>query len=226
MHDYEPPPTRRRHDDIDGSLYEIASRYNLDAQDSVIPSPDNDPEPERWTSSTQPIQLVFMTDADLGGLAETRQSTTGIMVYADGVPVYWKSKTEKTVFWSTAASEYVGFSKGNAVAKWLNSLLEFYGNPRQAYFGYCDNQAAETLATNPAFTEASRSVDIRYHAIRQDYADGHIKVGGICTSKNTADILAKPLHPHPHLYHARALFPTWHSYYNDEYLTPQQLMLN
>ena len=67
-----------------------------------------------------------MTDADLGGLAETRQSTTGIMVYADGVPVYWKSKTEKTVFWSTAASEYVGFSKGNAVAKWLNSILEFY----------------------------------------------------------------------------------------------------
>ena len=31
MLDYEPPPTRRRHDDIDGSLYEIASRYNLDA---------------------------------------------------------------------------------------------------------------------------------------------------------------------------------------------------
>ena len=106
-----------------------------------------------------------MTDADLGGLEETRQSTTEIVVFADGVPIYWKSTTEKTVLWSTAASEYVGFSKGNAVAKWLNSILEFYGNPRQPYYGYVVNQAAEILATNPAFTEASRSVDIRYHAI-------------------------------------------------------------
>ena len=46
MHNYEPPPTRRRHDDIDGSLYEIASKYNLDAQDYSIPSPDNEPEPQ------------------------------------------------------------------------------------------------------------------------------------------------------------------------------------
>ena len=58
-----------------------------------------------------------MTDADLGELEETRQSTTGIIIFANGVPIYWKSKTEKTVLWSTAASEYVRFSKGNAVAK-------------------------------------------------------------------------------------------------------------
>ena len=42
--------------------------------------------------------MVFMTDADLGGLKKTRQSATAIMVFADGVPIYWKSKTEKTVF--------------------------------------------------------------------------------------------------------------------------------
>ena len=166
MHEYEPPPTRRRHDDIDGSLYEIASRYHLDAQDSSIPPPDNEPDDHRWHSHEQSIHLVFMTDTDLGGLEETRQSTTAIMIFADGVPIYWKSKTEKTVFWSTVASEYARFSKGNAVAKWLNSILQFYGNPKQPYFGYVDNQAAEILATNPAFTEASRSVDIRYHTIR------------------------------------------------------------
>ena len=86
-----------------------------------------------------------------------------------------------------------------------------------------DNQSAEILVTNPAFIEASRSVDIRYHAIRQDCADGNCKVGGLCTSKNPADILSKPLYPHPHLYHARALFPKNHSYHNEQYLTPQQL---
>ena len=88
------------------------------------------------------------------------------MIFADGVPIYWKSKTEKTVFWSTVASEYVGFFKGKAVTKWLNPILEFYGNPKQPYFGYVDNRATEILATNPAFVEAGRSVDIRYYAIR------------------------------------------------------------
>ena len=66
-------------------------------------------------------------------------------------------------------------------------------------------------------------MDIRYHAIRQDCTDGNCKVGGVCTSKNPAGILSKPLHPHPHLYHARALFPKHHPYYNEQYLTPQQL---
>ena len=72
MHAHEPPPTRRRHDDSDGY-----------AQDSPIPSPDNEPEPQRLICGGQPIQLVFMADAEFGGFEETRQSATGIMVFAD-----------------------------------------------------------------------------------------------------------------------------------------------
>ena len=89
MHQYEPPPTRRRHDDIDPSLYEIATRCNFDAQESIIPSPDNGPTEQLYTYSSQPIQLAFMTDTDLGGLEETRQSTSAIMVFINGVPIYW-----------------------------------------------------------------------------------------------------------------------------------------
>ena len=57
MHEYEPPPTHRRHDDdIGGSLHEIASKYNLDAQDSSIPLLDNEPEAQQWIYGEQPIQ--------------------------------------------------------------------------------------------------------------------------------------------------------------------------
>ena len=45
-----------------------------------------------------------MTDSDLGGFEETRQSTTAIMVFADGVLIFWKYKTEKIVLWSAVAS--------------------------------------------------------------------------------------------------------------------------
>ena len=52
------------------------------------------------------------------------------------------------------ASEYAAFSKGNTETKWLNSILQFYGNPKRPYHGYIDNQEAKILATNPAFAEA------------------------------------------------------------------------
>ena len=75
----------------------------------------------------------------------------------------------------------------------------------------------------PAFTEASRSVDIRYQAIRQDCTECNSKVGGVCSSKNPSDVLSKPLYPHPHLHHSRLLIPKTQPYYNEEYLAPQQL---
>ena len=37
---------------------------------------------------TNPIQLVFMTDADLGKFEGTRQSATAIMVFIEGIPIY------------------------------------------------------------------------------------------------------------------------------------------
>jgi hypothetical protein len=51
----------------------------------------------------------------------------------------------------------------------------------------------------------SRSIDIRHHAIRQDYVNGEMRIGGVATQDNTSDILTKNLQPPLHLRHTTEL---------------------
>jgi hypothetical protein len=70
-----------------------------------------------------------------------------------------------------------------------------YGNGKPNYFLFKDNQAAEHIATQPNMNDHSRSIDIRHHAIRQDYVNGEMIIGGVGTQDNTRDILTKNLQP-------------------------------
>ena len=81
----------------------------------------------------------------------------------------------------------------------------FYGNGKPNYFLFTDNQAAEHIATQPNMNDHSRSIDIRHHAIRQDYVDGEMRIGGVATHDNTSDILTKNLQPPLHIKHTKEL---------------------
>jgi hypothetical protein len=59
--------------------------------------------------------------------------------------------------------------------------------------------------------EHSRSIDIRHHAVHQDYLAGKLRIGGVRTDANPSDILAKYLPAPTHMRHASYLnitFPT------------------
>ena len=53
--------------------------------------------------------------------------------------------------------------------------------------------------------EHSRAVDTRHHAIRQDYIENSMRIGGVVSSDNTSDILSKNLQPNLHQKHCTAL---------------------
>ena len=115
--------------------------------------------------------LACQTDIDLGGQIETRQSTSGYILYLCGCIVHWRGHTEKLVLKSTAAGEYVALSRGNTASKHVMSVLQFYGNTTPIFYLYTDNQAAEHIATQPTMNDHSRSIDLRHHSIRQDYVE-------------------------------------------------------
>ncbi len=81
----------------------------------------------------------------------------------------------------------------------------FYGNGKPNYYLFTDNQAAEHIATQPNMNDHSRSIVIRHHAIRQDFMDGEMRIGGVATQDNTSDILTKNLQPPLHVKHTREL---------------------
>ena len=108
---------------------------------------------------------------------------------------------------ATAAGEYVALSRGNQASKHVSAVMRFFGNHTPHYHLYTDNQAAEHIATQPTMSEHSRSIDLRHHSIRQDYIENGMRIGGVSSKDNTADILTKALQPDLHTTHTSHLFP-------------------
>jgi hypothetical protein len=87
----------------------------------------------------------------------------------------------------------------------MQTILLFYGNEHRPFYLYTDNQAAEHTATQPTMNEHSRSIDIRHHAVRQDYLDRNVMVMGVRTDANPSYILTKFLPAPSHMRHASSL---------------------
>ena len=217
---HRPPRTRRKPTDIDEDVYSLASSSSIDAG---IPQPDDVPIAQDYLYDGDAMVITVNTDADLGGLTDTRQSTSGLIARIDGAIVHHAAKTEKLVLTSTTASEFVSLNRGDATGSYISRILHFYGNPLSTeYLLYTDSQTAEHLATQPNMSQAGRALDIRFHSLKQKYLQGDMRVGGVSTFDNDADICTKYLHPGAHSRHARDLFPDDHSHRNipDKYLTP------
>jgi hypothetical protein len=87
----------------------------------------------------------------------------------------------------------------------LNRSGSCLENTQPIYHLYTDNQAAEHIATQPNHSEHSRSIEIRHHEIKQDYVEGGMRIGGVSSQNNTADILTKILQPPLHAKHCAPL---------------------
>ena len=57
--------------------------------------------------------LQGFVDADLGGDADTRRSTTGYVFTIDGIAVSWISQLQKIVAFSTTEAENVAITEAN-----------------------------------------------------------------------------------------------------------------
>ncbi len=132
---------------------------------------------------------------------------SGYLLYLNGVLVHWHGRTERLIIQSTAAGEYIEISRGHAACKFIKTILQFYDNTSTTAHLFTDNQAAEHIAT---LNEHSRSIDIRPHAVQQDYIGEEIQIGGVKTTDNPSGILTKILPAPTHMQHSsyrRILFP-------------------
>jgi hypothetical protein len=203
MMKWKPPPTRKKPTDVKNT-YDDVVNYNI--QDT-IKQPDEISSPQSYCHPGPQLILSCQTDIDLGGELESRQSTSGFTLYLNGVMVNFRGRTERLVLKSTAAGEYVALCRGNTASEFVIDVIQFYGYTQHTYHLYTDSQATEHIATQPTMNEHSRSIDIRHHSLRQDYLDNRMRIGGIKSKDNTADILTKFLQPDLHREHTRYLFP-------------------
>jgi hypothetical protein len=67
--------------------------------------------------------IVCYADANLGGEADSSKSTSGIIIFALGIPVLWRSKKQTLVAQSTMQAEMIATAYGKVQIDWLRDVI-------------------------------------------------------------------------------------------------------
>jgi hypothetical protein len=94
---------------------------------------------------------------------------------------------------STAKAEYISAGSCCAQLLWMKQTLLDYGVKFKEIPLLCDNKSAIKIANNPVQHSRTKHIDIRYHFIRDHVSKGDIKIDGVSTDDQLADIFTKPL---------------------------------
>lgn len=96
-------------------------------------------------------------------------------------------------FRSSTEAEYKALANGAAEAMWVSSLLtELGASQQQTPVLWCDNLGATYLTANPVFHARTKHIEIDFHFVREQVADGALEVRFISSSDQLADVFTKP----------------------------------
>lgn len=118
------------------------------------------------------------------------------------------SKVIPAVVASAAEAEYAALFLNGQVAAWLRTILGEMGYPQPPTMIMTDNETAVGIATGKCKIKRSKSMDMRWHWIRDRVKQGQFSVHWISGAQNIADFFTKsiPIHKHaeftPILVHA------------------------
>jgi hypothetical protein len=150
-----------------------------------------------WNKPVSPgLQLVAYADADLGNEKDDCRSITGYVLQLNGYTFCYKSKKQPIMTDDTCSAEFVAASECSNMIMWTHNLCEELKLKRTTLtILYEDNQAAIKVIGEVSSGYKVRSVDLKFHKIR-DFVERKVFRVEYCPSEdNVADIFTKPLGP-------------------------------
>ncbi|KAE8979695.1 hypothetical protein PF005_g16142 [Phytophthora fragariae] len=114
----------------------------------------------------------------------------------NGCTFAYKSKKQSIMTDDTCCAEFVAASECSNMVMWmLNLFKELKVRPTQPTVLYDDNEAAIQVIGQVSSSYKAKSVDLKFHKIR-DFVERDAFMVEYCTSEdNIADIFTKPLNP-------------------------------
>jgi hypothetical protein len=122
-----------------------------------------------------------------------RKSTSGGCQFLGRSLVSWSSKKQNLVAFSTAEVEYISTESCCAQLLWMKQTLLDFGLKFEEILILSDNESAVKVATNPVQHSRTKHIDIWHHFLRDYVNKEDIKIDGIGTNDQLADIFTKPL---------------------------------
>ena len=155
--------------------------------DATEPIPPNAPE-----ARGKPVQINLFCDAAHATCLVTRQSTTGIIIFLNGMPILWYSKRQNTLESSTFGSEFVALRIAVEMNEALRIKLRMLGIPLDGPSnGFCDNESVVKNASIPESRLSKKHNAITYHKVRESCACNCIRICHEPGKRNLSDVLTK-----------------------------------
>jgi hypothetical protein len=151
-------------------------------------------------------------DADLGGEKHTGKSTTGYILFVNGILVLWKSKKQTLVAQSTMQSELIASAAVKRQVDWFEGLLSELAPSLPLAEASAsslplveasassdsplilnDNLACVTVLNSGNFKGENRHLRLRFYGLHEAVATGKLVVEHIPSEEMLADGLTKAL---------------------------------
>ncbi|XP_065075013.1 uncharacterized protein LOC135698808 [Ochlerotatus camptorhynchus] len=143
-------------------------------------------------STSGPADIVGYSDADWGGDADDRKSTTGYVFMMQGGAISWNVKKQPTVALSSCEAEYMAMSRTIQEAMWWSNLQSQFCEAKPISV-CCDNQSAISIANNGSYNPRTKHVSIRYHFVHDSLQHGVVQLSYTSTTEQPADGFTKPM---------------------------------
>ena len=109
-----------------------------------------------------------------------------------GVPLMWKSKSQKSVTLSSSEAEYVALSEAAKEIKFIYQLLQSIGVVIKLPITVkVDNIGALFMSKNTSTSGWTKHVDVQYRYVNEMVMDGFLKIKFVKTEENVVDIFTK-----------------------------------
>ena len=150
--------------------------------------------------------LYVQTDASYLSRSEAR-SVVGVVEYLGNKDqpthingaIHAVSSIIDVVVASAAEAEYAGVFTGARHAEGTRALLDFLGHPQPPTITLCDSACAVGIANDKVKIKRAKSIDMRFHWVRDRIRQGHFQVQWRKGAHNLADFYTKALPVHKHL---------------------------
>lgn len=138
--------------------------------------------------------MECFTDSDYAGDPVSRRSVTGYIIYMHGVPICWKSSSQKSVTLSSCEAEWVALSEAVKDIIFIINLCDSMQIKIQLPVTVrVDNIGAIFMTQNVTTISRTKHVDVRGKYVREYAEDGVIKIVFVRSEDNDSDIMTKNL---------------------------------
>jgi hypothetical protein len=152
--------------------------------------------------------LVVFSDSDHAGDPDSRRSVSGFVLFLNGIPICYKSKSQATVSLSSSEAEWIALSEAVKEIIFVVQLLRDIGiRVETPVIVKVDNIGAIHMAENVTSGSRTRHIDIRTKFVREynSGTDPLIKIIFCKSEDNISDICTKNLTRELHEKHSKAL---------------------